>query len=206
MNSPRRGLLSRFGIRSTRSRDLPTQFERFDLHISIDDDTASVHTILPAYSPRSNLPLSPPLNLPLNLSFNRPPSPAPTYYTVDERETTPTQIIKPHPNVIAPSTQINPQPIIDEIVNRLHESIKNPKSWRLHSNGKKSFFWALRCAPGTVDILNENVNEIRRRIMGTRDWKVEKFCLLYRGQKLGDLWCRPIRTDVMSVSLLQLML
>ena len=29
--------------------------------------------------------------------------------------------------------------------------------------------------------------------MGTHDWRVEKFCVIFRGQKLGDLWCRPVQ-------------
>ena len=194
MSTVRRGFLSRIGIR--RTHDLPPAIERFNVRISIDDDdddAASIRTVLPAYSPRSYRP-QPMLPQPL---LYRPPSPTPTYYTVDEREPPLTETITHrHPNVDHPITEVDPRSIIDDLVNRLHESLKNSKSWRVLGNGEKSFFWALRCVPGTADIINDNVNEIRNRIMGTHDWMVEKFCIIYRGQKLGDLWCRPIHTEV----------
>lgn len=195
MNTVRRGFLSRIGIR--RTHDLPTVVERFDLRISIDndddDDAASICTVLPAYSPRSNRPQ--PI-FPQQFLY-RPPSPTPTYYSVDEREPLPVETTAHHhPNVVDSRTEVDERPVIDELVTRLHESLKNPKSWRALGNGEKSFFWALRCAPGTADILNDNINEIRHRIMGAHDWRVEKFCVLFRGQRLGDLWCRPIHTEV----------
>ena len=153
MSTARRGFLSRIGIRRTPA--FPQVVERFDLRISIDnyvdDDAASIRTVLPAYSPRSNRPQP---MLPQQFLY-RPPSPTPTYYTVDEPETPPAETITHHhPNDVNPITQVDPLSVIDDIVNRLRESLKNPKSWRVLGNGEKSFFWALRCAPGTADILN----------------------------------------------------
>ena len=209
MSTTRRGFLSRIGVR--RTHGLPPVVERFDIRISIDndddDDAASIRTVLPAYSPRSNRPQ--PL-LPQQLLY-RPPSPTPTYYSVEEREPPLAETIThryprvdypnnlvDHPNNQAdhPINDVDPQSVVDELVNRVRESLKNPKSWRQLGNGEKSFFWALRCVPGTADIINDNVNKIRNRIMGTHDWRVEKFCIIFRGQKLGDLWCRPIQTEV----------
>jgi hypothetical protein len=193
MSTARRGFLSRIGIR--RTHDLPPVVERFNVRISIDndddDDAASIHTILPAYSPRSNRPL------PQQFLY-RPPSPTPTYYSVDERETPPLETITHHhhPDNDYPINQIDPQSVVDGLINRLRESLKNPKSWRVLRNGEKSFFWALRCAPGTADILNDNLGAIRSKIIEAHDWRVEKFCVIFRGQKLGDLWCRPIHTEV----------
>jgi hypothetical protein len=196
MSTARRGFLSRIGIR--RSPALPPVVERFDLRISIDnyvddDDAASIRTLLPAYSPRSNRPQP---MLPQQF-LCRPPSPTPTYYSVDEPETPPPEMTTHHhPNDVNHITEVDPLSIVDDIVNRLQESLKNPRSWRVLGNGEKSFFWALRCAPGTADILNSNISEIRSRIMGTQDWRMQKCCVIFRGQKLGDLWCRPIHTQV----------
>src|SRR5947207_4913779 len=81
MSTSRRGFLSRIGVR--RTHGVPPVVERFNLRISVDeyddDDTASIHTILPAYSPRSNRP-QPIFPLPL---VNRPSSPPPNYYSID---------------------------------------------------------------------------------------------------------------------------
>lgn len=196
MSTARRHFLSRIGIRRTPA--CRPGVEPFDLRISIDnyvnDDTASIRTVLPAYSPRSNRPQ--PI-LPQQFLY-RPPSPTPTYYSVDEHEIPPaeTTITHRHPNNVNPIAQVDPLSVIDEIVNRIHQSFKNPQSWRSLGNGEKSFFWALRCTPGTGNILNDNINEIRNRIMGAHDWKVEKFCVIFKGQRLGDLWCRPVHTEV----------
>jgi hypothetical protein len=88
------------------------------------------------------------------------------------------------------------QQLIDELVIRLRENLKNPNSWRLNKVGKRSFFWALKCSEGTADILSENMDEIKDRVLVDRDWTVEKFCLIFKGQKLEDLWCRPVVTEV----------
>ena len=116
MSTARRGFFSRIGIH--RLRVHPRVVERFDLRIN-NDDTVSIRTILPAYSPRSGIP-------------NRPPSPAPTYYTVDERETSPAPTI--HPNVADPDPEINPQSVIDGLVSGIRESFKNSKSWHVLDN------------------------------------------------------------------------
>ena len=69
MSTARRGFLSRLGIRRIHCYDEPPVYhQRFDIRINFDDDAASIHTILPAYSPRSNRSLL------LNLL---PPSPPP---------------------------------------------------------------------------------------------------------------------------------
>jgi hypothetical protein len=194
MSSLRRGLLSRFSNRdsNSRSRDLPPPVDRFDLRIN-GDDSASIRTVLPAYSRNSSI------------DPNRPPSPAPTYYTVDERQstirsssTTPTST-SPTPNG-KPAGPVE-QSAIDELVKRLRQSLNNPKSWRLNHDGRKSFFWALRCAPGTADLLHDNIDEIKARVFEKCHWQVEKFCFIFKGQKLVDLWCRPIDTQVVYLKI-----
>jgi hypothetical protein len=176
--------MSSFGdsIRSRFSRArgrLPSVVDRFDLRIS-EDDAASVRTLLPAYSRNSS-------------QSNRPPSPTPTYYTIDEQHGTPTGKDGPPPD----KTKVDPQPVIDEFVTRVGKSINNPDSWRVKNNGEKSFFWALRCVPGTADILHQHVEQIQQALVGDHDWKVEKFCFIFRAQKFVDLWCRPIDIQVL---------
>jgi hypothetical protein len=89
--------------------------------------------------------------------------------------------------------------LIDELIIRLRENLKNPKSWRANKEGKKSFFWALKCSDGTADIVCENMDEIRDRVLVNQVWRVEKFCLIFKGQKLEDLWCRPVMTEVFII-------
>lgn len=194
MNTARRDFLSRIGIR--RNPVFPPLVEPFDLRLSIENyvdvDTVSIHTVLPAYSPRSNQPQP---MLPQQFLY-RPPSRTPTYCTVDEHETPSAETTTHHHSNVSPIIRIDPLSVIDEIVNRIDHSFKNPRAWRALGSGEESFFWALRCLPGTGNILNNNLNEIRNRIMGTRGWRVEKFCVIFRGQKLGDLWCRPLNTEV----------
>lgn len=145
------------------------------------DDAASIRTVLPSYN---------------EVVGNSPP---PTYYSLDDPVTRPVRT--PRMNiVINRSSQSNErlreQETVDELVHRLRDIIKNPATWRTHENGEKSFFWALRCAPGTADILHENIQEIQDRILGSPDFRVEKFCFIFKGQRLVDLWCRPIQQGV----------
>jgi len=102
--------------------------------------------------------------------------------------------VHPDPVVAANVTHksIDAQVTVDELVNRVRDSLYNPKSWRLQNDGRRSFFWALCCVPGTADILHDRIQEMREKVFGKRDWRVEKFCFIFKGQKLGDLWCRPI--------------
>jgi hypothetical protein len=181
MPSPRRSFLSRIGVHrthhSTRApRYVPLVVDRFDLGIGEDD----------GYLPPYNRITDP---------YNRPPSPTPTYHTFDERR-------RPRHNVSnivahkAAQISMYHQQLIDELVIRLRENLKNPNSWRLNKVGKRSFFWALKCSEGTADILSENMDEIKDRVLVDRNWTVEKFCLIFKGQKLEDLWCRPVVTEV----------
>jgi hypothetical protein len=176
--SLRRGFFSRLGVHasSARSRDLPTTIDSMNRMSLADDDASSIRTVLPAY-PYGAEPQ------------NRPPSPAPTYNTIDQpRLAHPVHPADP-PKV---DTRVRTQAAVEELVIRIRESFQNPKSWRLHNDGRKSFFWALRCVPGTADILHDSIHEIRERVVGKGNWRVEKFCFIFRGQKLVDLWCRPI--------------
>jgi hypothetical protein len=91
--------------------------------------------------------------------------------------------------------KINPVPVVDKFIARLQETVTNPNTWRVQNNGEKSFFWALRCAPGTADILNDNIAEIKNAAVES-NWRIEKFCVIFQGQTLGDLLCRPIHTEV----------
>lgn len=186
MTSHSRGFLSRIAVRSSnrRYRDLPESVDRFDQRTEEDDDVDSIRTYLPPYSPRADEP------------FNRPPSPAPTYNTVDIQDTSPTEITTRQPPGPTHNALPKPQAAIDNIVNRLKESLKNPKAWRLRSDGKMRFFWALRCPAGTARLLEDYIEEIKSRVLGTNEWKVEQFCFIYKGQQLGMLWCRPIRPEV----------
>ena len=187
MTSARRGILSHFAIRrhNTRSRrGLSAVVDHFNsLHYTDNegDDTASVHTILPPYSPRSNL------------HYIRPSSPTPTYHSVDESDNpsamddTPSQF----------ATRLRPsQIVIDECVARVSESLKNPRAWRRLGGGESRFFWALRCAPGTADILKEHIEEIRNKIFGACDCNVAQFSVILKGHKLVELWCRPVHSRV----------
>lgn len=129
--------------------------------------------------------------------FNRPPSPAPSYCTVDVRDSQPlrrAQAAPPSPR--SRKQQIESQTVVDQLVRRIDESLKKPNAWRTLSNGEKCFFWALRCDARAADIINENIDQIRNRVRLSPDWRVEKFCMLFKGQKLVDLWCRPIQTKV----------
>ena len=165
----------------------------------IDDDAASIRSVLPSYSMARydrQIPV-------------RPISPPPTYYTVDE-PTTPTSLVftndeprtptspsfppAPRSPRLAPNGDIDKRAAVEELISRLHETITNPKAWRLHPAGGHSFFWALRCAAGTADILCEKMDEIREKTIDGHGWTVHKFCFAFRGQQLGDLACRPVKT------------
>lgn len=181
MSSLRRGILARFSSApsNAQNRPLPAIVDRFDLRLQ-DDDTSSIRTVLPPYSRNS-------------YHSDRPASPAPTYVTVEEPA---------HPETAADTRtsqrekgDMNPRPVIDEFIVRLQEALKNPNSWRVQNNGERSFFWALRCAPSTADVLNDNLTEIKSAAV-EGSWKIEKFCVIFQGQKLGDLMCRPIQTQV----------
>ena len=182
MQSRRRTFFSRLSRNNTQNQPVriqaipssPTSYSRIS-RFQEDDDARSVHSILPAYSRHPDY-------LPV-----RPTSPAPTYYSVGE----------PLTPLESPSTpSFSPSEIaLDEIITRLHDSLKNPQAWRHRHNGS-SFFWALRCPPGTADVLSQHVPEIRARTVGlVKEWKVQKFCVIFRGQRLLDLWCKPILTD-----------
>lgn len=188
MPSPRRGLLARLGVRNghhstTASRYLQSGADRFDFRIA-DSDVSSICTYLPPYDRATE-------------TYHRPSSPTPSYHTIDERR-------RPRNNFASivhhKTAQINKhnQQLIDELIIRLRENLKNPNSWRAHKDGKRSFFWALKCSEGTADILCENLDEIRDRVLVNQDWRVEKFCLVFKGQKLEDLWCRPVITEVFA--------
>jgi hypothetical protein len=42
-------------------------------------------------------------------------------------------------------------------------------------------------------MLAEHVEDIKDWTVGNvGDWEVEKFCFIFRGQKLMDLWCKPV--------------
>lgn len=184
MSPQKRGFFSRLGFQN--NGDLRSAVKQFDLYTSARDD----------YSPR-NSTILPPYSLYADLA-NRSPSPAPSYYTVDEP-------CSPTFRPIFPETRneiaVHTQAAIDEMVNRLRESLKNSKAWRHHKNGERSFFWALPCAPGTADLLYKYVAEIRDRVLNTQDWRIEKFCFIFKGQKLGDFFCRPVHEDVNFLSI-----
>jgi hypothetical protein len=187
MSSLRRGILARFSgtPSNTRNRPLPATVERFDLGLQ-DDDTSSIRTVLPPYSRNSH-------------HTERPPSPAPTYATIDDPaspETAAETRTSQHEK-----GNMNPTPVINEFVVRLQDALKNPKSWRVQNNGDRVFFWALRCSPGTADVLNDHMTSIRNAAVKD-SWKVEKFCVIFQGQKLGDLMCRPIQTQVANLPIL----
>jgi len=191
ISTGRPGLLSRFSLRShnTRSRrGLSAIADHFsNLHYPEDDsndDAASVHSILPPYSPRSNL------------HYIRPSSPTPTYYSVDDSDS-------PCPTDDTPSQQPrlrSDRVIMDEYVTRISESLRNPRAWRRLGGGATSYFWAIRCAPGTGDILAENIEEIRNRIFGSCDYNVAQFSVILKGHKLVELWCRPFHSRVLFPS------
>jgi hypothetical protein len=125
----------------------------------------------------------------------RPTTPPPSYYSLDEPVTRPVRTTPMFPSTQRRSQEAE-QRIVDELVHRLRDIIKNPNTWRVHANGHLTFFWALRCYPGTADILYEHAQEIRDRIVGSPNLVVEKFCFVFKGQRLVDLWCRPIQEEV----------
>ncbi len=181
MSSLRRGILARFSgtPSNARNRPLPATVERFDLGLQ-DDDSSSIRTILPPYSHQAH-------------HSGRPASPAPTYVTFEEpaypaAETATDTRTSQH-------EKVDPTLVIDEFVVRLRAALKNPKNWRVQNNGERSFFWALRCAAGTADVLSDNTTQIKSAAIED-GWKIEKCCAIFQGQKLGDLMCRPIQTQV----------
>jgi hypothetical protein len=183
----RPGLLSRFAIRSNNPRPrrgvsaVVDHFNNLHLREDDNDDTASVHTVLPPYSPRSNL------------HYIRPSSPTPTYYSVDESErSSATDDTPSQPSLLRPYSQV----VIEECVTRISESLRNPRAWRRLGGRESSYFWALRLRPGTADILDEHIDEIRNRIFGTRDCNVAQFGIIFKGHKLVELWCRPVHSRV----------
>jgi hypothetical protein len=182
MSSLRRGILARFGGNSSnpRNRTLPTTVGRFDMRLhDQDDDSASIRTVLPPYSRNSS-------------QTERPPSPAPSYMTV-EGCAAPESMTS---HSLPPGTdKPNPRAVTDNFILRLQETVRNPRTWRIQNNGDQSFFWALRCAPGTADILNDHLSEIKSAAVES-SWRIEKFSVVFEGQTLGDLLCRPIHTEV----------
>jgi hypothetical protein len=182
MSPEPRSILARLGVRSPHPRPQSALVEGYGLRI--EDDTASVNSALPAYSPR------------IKDRLTRAASPSPTYRTVDESEPSPSSATVTQPDIGSQSAQINARAAVDGLVTRLNDTLNNPKSWRLLNSGEKSFFWALRCPPGAADIFNDNIREIQDRVFGGHDWRVEKFCFILKGQQLKDLWCRPIQSQV----------
>ena len=144
------------------------------------------------------LPTLPPYSPPSDPDLLQTEAPPPAYCAVDD---TP-QV----PSVVVPSartrrqSRVDPQPLLDQTVRRIRESMKNQKAWRTHNNGQRSFFWALRCGDTDADILQENLDYIRSRVLLGGAWRVEKFCMLFKGQRLVDLWCRPVQSRVFSFS------
>lgn len=193
--SNRRSFLSRIGVnRIPRYDEFPaldsppySPTESFTLRLSVNDDAASIHSVLPPYSPRSCRPTQFPLN--------RPPSPAPSYHSV-VGETPPTSPLPMMTRFTDPEVPNAPSSteVVDELITRLRETLKNPNQWRRVDTGEQSFFWALRCNPGTTDVILEQMERIKDKVVDSENWRIEKFCLLFKGQKLGDLLCRPIQT------------
>jgi len=177
MSALRRNLYKRLAAVAPLSRPLPSSLEYDDF-----DDSASIRTVLPSYSQIADTP-------------SRPCSPPPSYYSLHDAVTRPvhTPPMRNNPTLNRRSAE---HQIVDELVHRLRDIIKNPATWRAHENGQRSFFWALRCVPGTADVLYENTQEIKDRILGSSDFQVERFSFIFKGQRLVDLWCRPIQNDV----------
>lgn len=139
----------------------------------------------------------PPYTPSTNPFFNQAFPPPPSYSTVDHRTSQPMRPYAAPPSArTREQPQINSQTTIDQIVRRIRESMRNPNSWRAVGDGQQCFFWALRCEPGAADILDENMDQIKNRVLLGADWRVEKFCIMFKGQKLVDLWCRPVQTTV----------
>lgn len=182
MPSPGRKLLSRLSRHSTQSRTRrnaePKLIDQFKVCI-IDEER--IRSILPCYT----------LNTPIQQTAR-----GSTYYSIVDEPRPPVMVNTVVPVIINRTPQYNIA--VEEIINRLRESLMNPKSWRLHNKGSKSFFWAHRCVPEVADMLGDNVNEIKDRILRAQEWRVEKFCVLFKRKKLEDLWCHPIHIEVSS--------
>jgi len=142
-------------------------------------------------------PYSPPSRIPTQFVLNAPPSPA---YDVAVGETPPTSPLSRMVCFTEPRVDNSPSrnEVIDEIVTRLRENLKNPRQWRPAHNGETSFFWALRCNAGTADVILEQLEHIKDKVVLSDDWRVEKFTLIFKGQRLRDLLCRPIQTTKYS--------
>jgi hypothetical protein len=128
--------------------------------------------------------------------------PAPAYSAIVDSEPPPyTPATVQSPTVRIVSQRPERRTVVDDLLRRLGNVLQNRGAWRELGNGEKAFFWALRCEPGTADILYEHTTEIRDRILreSGQDFRIEKFCFMFRGQRLVDLWCRPIQTDVPSI-------
>lgn len=140
---------------------------------------------LPPYSPRATLPTP--------FALNTPPSPA---YDVAVSGTPPTSPLPMMTRFTQPRPDNAPtrNEVIDEIVTRLRENLKNPKQWRPSPAGETCFFWALRCNAGTADVILEQLEHIKDKVVLSDDWRVEKFTLIFKGQKLRDLLCRPVQS------------
>jgi hypothetical protein len=202
--SNRRGFLSRIGITrnprydefagpySPRSPYSPpysppiSPSESFSFRLSVSEDGLED---LPPYSPRSAFPPQ--------FVLNAPPSPA---YQVVVGETPPTSPLPMMTRFTQPRVDNAPSrnEVIDELVTRLRENLKNPRQWRPSPTGETSFFWALRCNAGTADVILEQLEHIKDKVVLSDDWRVEKFTLIFKGQKLQDLLCRPIQTTKYS--------
>jgi hypothetical protein len=193
--SNRRTFLSRIGInRVPRYDEFPAPYsppysptESFTLRVSLDDDAGNLDSELPPYTPRSCRPAQFPLN--------RPPSPAPSYHSA-VGETPPTSPLPMMTRFTDRQVANTPTAaeVVDEIITRLRENLKNPDQWRRVRTGELSFFWALRCNAGTADVILDQLEDIKNKVLDLGNWRVEKFCLIFKGQKLGDLLCRPIQS------------
>jgi hypothetical protein len=181
MNSPTRTFFARLslGRSTTMPHNLPPLIIRSRIDIERDNEDLD-EGFLPPYTPRED-------------PIVRSPSPSPTYYTIDPRDSDdefPNNAMTPP---CAGLSRREQQVLIDQLVRRIRTSLKNQKSWRLLSAGDKSFFWAIKCEPGTADFLSYHICNIKERVFGGRDWHVEKFVVLFQGQRLRDLYCRPVQ-------------
>jgi hypothetical protein len=183
-----RRTLARFSSTNAKSA-LPRTVERFDLN-TVEEDAA---TVLPPYSPCARQTTA-------EFTAMQPP---PSYFSTCERHA-PTDLLPPpyptSPSIVDRRSKLEERRrMIDDHVRRIRSVVENPAAWRDQGNGEKTFFWALRCPAGTADVLYAHTTEIRDRVLRGGDLRVEKFCFMFRGQKLVNLWCRPIQSEVSSL-------
>lgn len=157
-----------------------------------NDEFAGPHSPRPPYSHPDIPPFSPAESFTFRLSMAEDiQEDLPPY---SPRSPVPTEFLSPAGFT---DTRLDNTPsrneVVDEIVTRLQENLKNRKKWRPSHTGEMSFFWALRCNAETADVILEQLEHIKDQVAQS-DWHVEKFTLIFKGQRLGDLLCRPIQT------------